>query len=76
MYNLLNNVFYISRIVECMEIDGTIVVEDERELFYWVLEIAKKFEKDFHNDEDYLIAIEEFTRQNVLNEWKPTTKEG
>ena len=40
-------VFYMARYAEAMEIDKTITVEDERELFWMILEWAQKFELSF-----------------------------
>ena len=40
-------VFYMARYAEAMEIDGTITVPDEQELFWLLLDWARKFETNF-----------------------------
>lgn len=52
-YTIEEIIFYLSRYAECMEIDKTITVPDERELFWMILDWADKFELesgvDFQN---------------------------
>lgn len=40
-------VFYMARYAEAMEIDKTITIEDERELFWMILDWSQKFEQSF-----------------------------
>ena len=59
---ICENIFELSRMAECMELDQTITVEDGKELFYCVLDWATECEQGFIEDgtEDYLGAIEAF----------------
>lgn len=74
MTKLMENVFEISRIAECLVIDGTIQVDDSRELFHCVKNWANEFEASFHDNgkHDYLIAIEEYAANMLLNTFPPT----
>lgn len=47
---LCETVFYLSRYAECMEIDKTITVPDESELFHMILDWAREFETGFDPD--------------------------
>ena len=47
---LCETVFYLSRYAECLEIDKTITVPDERELFWMLYDWAKQFEETFDPD--------------------------
>ncbi len=40
-------VFYMARYAEALEIDKAITVEDERELFWMILEWSKEFEQSY-----------------------------
>lgn len=68
------NMFEISSIAECMQIDGVIQVDDSRELFACVMGWASAFEQQFDNDgsEDYLFAIEDYARRKLLETFPPT----
>ena len=47
---LCETVFYLSRYAECLEIDKTITVPDERELFWMLYDWANQFEETFDPD--------------------------
>ena len=47
---LCETVFYLSRYAECLEIDKTITVPDERELLLMIREWAQEFEQSFNPD--------------------------
>lgn len=65
---LCDNVFELSAMAECLQIDRAITVEDSRALFYCVLNWAKEFEQSFDpkGGEDYLMSIETFARRKLL----------
>ena len=52
--------FYLARYAECLEIDKTITVSDERELFWIIFEWAQEFERSFDlsGKKDYMIELE------------------
>ena len=57
---LCETVFYLARYAECLEIDKTITVTDERELFWMILEWAQEFERNFDpsGEKDHMIELE------------------
>lgn len=57
---LCETVFYLARYAECLEIDKSITVPDERELFWMILEWAREFERSFDSrgEKDYMIELE------------------
>lgn len=57
---LCETVFYLARYAECLEIDKTITVPDERELLRMILDWAKDFEKSFDpgGGEDHSALLE------------------
>ena len=57
---LCETVFYLARYAECLEIDKTITVTDERELFWMILEWAQEFERNFDpsGEKDHSIELE------------------
>lgn len=64
---LMENMFEISAIAENMQIEGSIHVEDSRELFHCALTWAEDFEASFDEDgrKDYLMEIEDFARAKL-----------
>lgn len=69
---ICENVFELSRIAECMEIDGAIEAEDSRELFYCILDWAEEFEKQFdpHGKENYQWCIEAFADRKLRENYQ------
>lgn len=65
---LCENVFELSATAERLRIDRAITVKDSRELFHCVLDWAKEFEQDYdpNGGEDYLMSIETFGNQKIL----------
>ena len=57
---LCETVFYLARYAECLEIDKSITVTDERELFWMILEWAQEFERNFDpsGEKDHMIELE------------------
>lgn len=65
---LCENVFELSAMAECLQIDRAITAEDSRELFHCIVGWAKEFERSFDpaGEEDYLMSIETFGRRILL----------
>ncbi len=65
---LCDTVFYMARYAEAMEIDRTISVPDERELFWCLFDWAKEFEKNFDQSGavDHQMKLETAGRQWLL----------
>ncbi len=55
---LCETVFYLSRYAECMEIDKTITVPDERELLWMIRDWAIEFEQSFDPGKDHHTELE------------------
>ena len=57
---ICDTVFHLARYAECLEIDKTITVPDERELFWMILEWAREFTRAFDpcGVKDYMIELE------------------
>lgn len=49
--------FHLARYAEAMEIDKSISVPDEQELFWMIFDWAKDFENTFDPAHDYLDAL-------------------
>lgn len=63
---LCETVFHMSRMAECMELDHTISVPDEQELFHAIMDWAKEFEQTFDSGgEEYCYALESFAPQKL-----------
>lgn len=60
-------VFYLARYAECLEIDKTISVPDERELFYLIYDWAMEFERTFDRKQDHQSQLEEMGYHWLLN---------
>mgnify|MGYP001147550808 CR=1 FL=1 len=59
LLELSMTIFYLARYAECLEIDKAISVEDERELFYLILDWARDFELRYDGKLDYQAQLED-----------------
>lgn len=73
---LLENMFEISAIAENLQAIGSIQVDDSRELFHVACNWAEAFEQQFDEDggKDYLMEIEAYARQKLLETFPPTAE--
>lgn len=64
---LCENVFELSAMAECLQIDQAITVEDSRELFHCIMKWAKEFERSFDlaGEEDYVMGIKAFGNRKL-----------
>lgn len=67
--NEIENAFEIGRIAQHLIETNIIVVEDSKEIFNFVLDLALKFEEEYPETETYYEDIEDFVIEKLLREF-------
>lgn len=69
---LFENIFEITCVATRLLDSNEIAVDDSRDLFVSVVQIALDFEKQFDPENDYyLLAIEDYAERRLLSEFRP-----
>lgn len=69
---LFENIFEITCVATRLLDSNEIAVDDSRDLFVSVVQIALDFEKQFDPENDYyLLEIEDYAERRLLSEFRP-----
>lgn len=72
--DLCEVVYDITSVADSLQREGRIYVEDSRELFLTVLQLAKDFEESFSSEDyekDYLAEVWDFAERKLVEEYAP-----